>query len=274
MSSLTDMAKKFYPYAQKYLGFDKPATIEYQSDPNNAQNPLGTTAHYEPGNYKVTLFVDGRHPKDLLRSLAHELVHHAQNCRGDLTPEKMGETGPGYAQTNSYMRGMEQEAYTKGNLCLRDWEDQYKKQTLQEQKQMSNLDEMVESLVEGVMAELDNLLEGSGDRGDDEREQGHGPQKQGPGSDGSAGEDVKQNEEVDNDDEDVVNEEDTTEDDSDVVAEAGNEDEDVQEEGKGAYKVDDEKEEDPEQQDEGLESLFDDRNGKLMERLIKNWATK
>ena len=141
------MAKKFYPYAQKYLGFDKPATIEYQSDPNNAQNPLGTTAHYEPGNYKVTLFVDGRHPKDLLRSLAHELVHHAQNCRGDLTPEKMGETGPGYAQNNSYMRGMEQEAYTKGNLCLRDWEDQYKKQTLQEQKQMSNLDEMVESLV-------------------------------------------------------------------------------------------------------------------------------
>ncbi len=125
---------------------------------------------------------------------------------------------------------------------------------------MSNLDEMVESLVEGVMAELDNLLEGSGDRGDDGREQGHGAQKQGPGSDGSAGEDVKQNEEVDTDDEDVV-------------AEADNEDEDVQEEGKGAYKVDDDEEE-QEQQDEGLESIFDDRNGKLMERLIKNWATK
>tara|TARA_Y100000592_G_scaffold85299_1_gene137133 strand:- start:6341 stop:7213 length:873 start_codon:yes stop_codon:yes gene_type:complete len=278
MSSLTDMAKKFYPYAQKYLGFDKPATIEYQSDPNNAQNPLGTTAHYEPGNYKVTLFVDGRHPKDLLRSLAHELVHHAQNCRGDLTPEKMGETGPGYAQTNSYMRGMEQEAYTKGNLCLRDWEDQYKKQTLQEQKQMSNLDEMVESLVEGVMAELDNLLEASGDRNDSDREQGHGEQRQRADSGGGAG----KNEEVDNEDEDVV-------------AEADNENEDVQEEGKGAYRVDDEEEEkdeevkeegmykvdddeseddDKEQQDEGLESLFDDRNGKLMERLIKNWATK
>ena len=222
--------------------------------------------------------MDGRHPKDLLRSLAHELVHHAQNCRGDLTPEKMGETGPGYAQTNSYMRGMEQEAYTKGNLCLRDWEDQYKKQTLQEQKQMSNLDEMVESLVEGVMAELDNLLEASGDRNDSDREQGHGEQRQRADSGGGAG----KNEEVDNEDEDVV-------------AEADNENEDVQEEGKGAYRVDDEEEEkdeevkeegmykvdddeseddDKEQQDEGLESLFDDRNGKLMERLIKNWATK
>ena len=25
-----------------------------------------------------------RHPKDVLRSFSHELVHHAQNCRGDL----------------------------------------------------------------------------------------------------------------------------------------------------------------------------------------------
>ena len=97
---------------------------------------------------------------------------------------------------------------------------------------MSNLDEMVESLVEGVMAELDSLLEGSGDRGDDGREQGHGAQRQGPGSDGSAGDDVKQNEEVDTDDEDVV-------------AEADNEDEDVQEEG--MHKVDDDKEEEGEE---------------------------
>ena len=274
MSSLTAMAKKFYPYAQKYLGFDKPATIEYQSDPQNAQNPLGKTAHYEPDNYKVTLYVDGRHPKDLLRSLAHELVHHTQNCRGDLTPEKMGETGPGYAQSNSYMRGMEQEAYTKGNLCLRDWEDQHKKQTLQEQKQMNNLDEMVESLVEGVMTELDNLLEASGDRNDSDREQGHGDQRQRAGSGGGPG----KNEAVDNDDEDVVNEEeDTTEDDSDVVAEAEDDSEesesDTVEEGGKAYKrSDDEEEEDP--QNESLEDTFDKRNEQLMERLIKNWATK
>ena len=44
----------------------------------------------------------------------------------------------------------------------------------------------------------------------------------------------------------------------------------------GMYNVDDDEsdDDDKEKQDEGLESLFDDRNGKLMERLIKNWATK
>ncbi len=279
MSSLTDMAKKFYPYAQEYLGFDKPATIVYQSDPKNAQNPLGTTAHYEPGNHTVTLYVDGRHPKDLLRSLAHELVHHAQNCRGDLTPAKMGETGPGYAQSNSYMRGMETEAYEKGNLCMRDWEDQYKRQNenlhLQEQNKMDFNEKVAKILMEKIQAEINTMVEGSGDRNDD-REEGHGESRQRAGSAGNPG----KNEAVDNDDEDVVNEEEeTTEDDSDVVAEAGNDDEDVQEEGKGAYKVDDDEgskgdDTDADDQNESLEGVFDDRNGQLMERLIKNWATK
>jgi len=278
MSSLTAMAKRFYPYAQDYLGFDKPVTIEYQSDPKNAQNPLGNTAHYEPSNYKVTLYVDGRHPKDLLRSLAHELVHHTQNCRGDLTPEKMGETGPGYAQSNTYMRGMEREAYEKGNLCMRDWEDQYKRQNenlhLQEQKQMNNLDEMVESLVEGVMVELDNLLEASGDRNDGDREEGHGESRQRAGSAGNAG----KNEEVDNDDEDVVAEADRGDEDDDKKG-----DEETVEEGGMAYKVDDKEgdeqgdgsdDDDEDQQNESLEDTFDKRNEQLMERLIKNWATK
>mgnify|MGYP001253583908 CR=1 FL=1 len=278
MSSLTAMAKRFYPYAQDYLGFDKPVTIEYQSDPKNAQNPLGNTAHYEPSNYKVTLYVDGRHPKDLLRSLAHELVHHTQNCRGDLTPEKMGETGPGYAQSNTYMRGMEREAYEKGNLCMRDWEDQYKRQNenlhLQEQKQMNNLDEMVESLVEGVMVELDNLLEASGDRNDGDREEGHGESRQRAGSAGNPG----KNEEVNNDDEDVVAEADHGDEDDDKKG-----DEETVEEGGMAYKVDDKEgdeqgdgsgDDDEEQQNESLEDTFDKRNEQLMERLIKNWATK
>ena len=280
MSSLTAMAKRFYPYAQDYLGVDKPVTIEYQSDPKNAQNPLGNTAHYEPSNYKVTLYVDGRHPKDLLRSLAHELVHHTQNCRGDLTPEKMGETGPGYAQSNTYMRGMEREAYEKGNLCMRDWEDQYKRQNenlhLQEQKQMNNLDEMVESLVEGVMVELDNLLEASGDRNDGDREEGHGESRQRPGSAGNPG----KNEEVNNDDEDVVAEADHGDEDDDKKG-----DEETVEEGGMAYKVDDKEgdeqqqgdgsdDDDDDKQNESLEDTFDKRNEQLMERLIKNWATK
>jgi hypothetical protein len=158
MSALTKMAKQFYPYAQEYLGFDKPATIVYQSDSDNAQNPLGKTAHYQPDNYTITLYVDGRHPKDLLRSLAHELVHHTQNCRGDLSPEKIGETGDGYAQTDGHLRKMEQEAYA--SMVMRDWEDQHKSkrrnnlnETIYSNKEYTTMSEH-EKLVKAIVAEV------------------------------------------------------------------------------------------------------------------------
>jgi hypothetical protein len=179
MSALTKMAKQFYPYAQEYLGFDKPATIVYQSDSENAQNPLGKTAQYNPSNYTVTLFVDGRHPKDLLRSLAHELVHHTQNCRGDLSPGKMGETGEGYAQIDGHLRDMEQEAYA--SMVMRDWEDQHKS------KRHNNLNETIyninnkeyitmsehEKLIQRIVAEVfksaEVKTEGEYKRDDDEK---------------------------------------------------------------------------------------------------------
>ena len=40
----------------------------------------------------------------------------------------MGATTPGYAQEDGHMREMEREAYEKGNMCFRDWEDTRKKQ--------------------------------------------------------------------------------------------------------------------------------------------------
>jgi len=120
-----NLSKEFLPFAQKRLGFDKPVSVNLLSDPENAKNPLGKTAYYEPGKMKITLFVDKRHVKDILRSMAHELVHHAQNCRGEF---KNGfEAGEGYAQEDGHMREMEREAYEKGQMMLRDFEDGRKK---------------------------------------------------------------------------------------------------------------------------------------------------
>ena len=115
------MLDDFYPYAKEYLGFDKDASISFASDKENAQNPLGKTAYYDPSNYSVTVYTDNRHPKDIMRSVSHELVHHTQNCRGDLGMSE--DAGIGYAQNNEHLREMEREAYEKGNLCFRDWED-------------------------------------------------------------------------------------------------------------------------------------------------------
>ena len=119
---------KFIPYAKEKLGFDKPIDVEMVSDPENAKDPFGKTAYYDPNVMKITLFVDKRHIKDILRSLSHELVHHAQNCRGDF---KAGmHTGPGYAQKDPHMRKLEGEAYKMGNgFVFRDFEDQYRQLT-------------------------------------------------------------------------------------------------------------------------------------------------
>ena len=56
--------------------------------------------------------------------MSHELVHHAQNGRGMF--DDIGALGAGYAQSDDHMREMEREAYEVGNLCFRDWEDEYK----------------------------------------------------------------------------------------------------------------------------------------------------
>ena len=121
LSHLEQMVNGFMPYSQEQLGFNQPVKIVFQSDPSNADVLLGKTAHYNPETFEVSLFTDKRHPKDIMRSLSHELVHHAQNCRGDF--DNCGDTGTGYAQRNPHLRKMEREAYTKGNLIFRDFED-------------------------------------------------------------------------------------------------------------------------------------------------------
>jgi len=114
----------FFPYSQKKLGYTNPFSLNLMSDEQNATNPLGKTAHYDPSKQEISVYVDGRHIKDVLRSVAHELVHHLQNERGDFDGPM--NTSPGYAQEDGHLRGMEEEAYTEGNMLLRDWEDGYK----------------------------------------------------------------------------------------------------------------------------------------------------
>jgi len=122
LSQLAPLVQEFYPYAKKQMGFDKDASIVFESDLENAKNPLGKTAYYNPADYSVTIYVDGRHSKDIMRSISHELVHHHQNCDGKL--DNIGPTYEGYAQSDAYLREMEEDAYRRGNLIFRDWENQ------------------------------------------------------------------------------------------------------------------------------------------------------
>ncbi len=124
ISEIEDLIQDLYSYSSNNFGFKKPPVLNLVSDDQNT-SPLGKTAYYDPSSMEITIYVDGRHPKDIMRSFSHELVHHNQNLNG-MFNKVSGINGDGYAQKNPHLRKMEKEAYLKGNMCFRDWEDGYK----------------------------------------------------------------------------------------------------------------------------------------------------
>lgn len=127
LDRLLSMAHKFVPYAQKFLKYDKPVDIELASDPENAKNILGKTGYYDPSALKIVIYTDNRHPKDILRSLSHELVHHSQNCRGEF--DKPHYAGEGYIKKDPHLQNMEGEAYLLGNGFIIRFFEEYIKES-------------------------------------------------------------------------------------------------------------------------------------------------
>jgi len=124
-SKNSKLVNDFMDFSSKNLRFEKPVTIDFIEDDSAGQDPLGKTAHYNPQEMSIVVYTTNRHPKDILRSLSHELVHHCQNCEKRIPSNSSTEEG--YAQTDETMRGLESEAYQKGNIMnFRDFEDQYK----------------------------------------------------------------------------------------------------------------------------------------------------
>lgn len=111
-------------------------SVQLNNNPQEKQGVDITTGYYDPQAKHIVLFTHGRHLKDILRSFAHELIHHDQNLSGELTPEKIGEGGSdaNYAQNNKHLRVMEEDAYRRGNMYFRDWTDKRKGDKLMEEK--------------------------------------------------------------------------------------------------------------------------------------------
>jgi hypothetical protein len=93
-----------------------------EDDKENAVDILGRTAHYDPNQKCITLYTYGRHPKDVLRSYAHEMIHHLQNLEGRIQGIK-GQN----VNEDDYLKELEIEAYRDGNIYLRRWENSTKK---------------------------------------------------------------------------------------------------------------------------------------------------
>jgi hypothetical protein len=97
-----------------------PKVIFKHGDAENAKQFLGKTAYYKPESMEIVLYTEGRHPKDIVRSFSHEMIHHIQNLEG-----RIGTGGIKTTNTNEddYLEGIEREAYEEGNITFRNWSD-------------------------------------------------------------------------------------------------------------------------------------------------------
>ena len=95
--------------------------VKIKKDIAESSNFFGKTAYYDPTKKEVVLYVQGRHPKDVMRSFAHEMIHHKQNLEG-----RLGGVGTTNTNEDSNLLELEKEAYLEGNITFRNWEDNIK----------------------------------------------------------------------------------------------------------------------------------------------------
>ena len=94
-------------------------TVEFiDGDSENASNFLGKTAYYDPDSKTIALYTEGRHPKDITRSYAHELIHHIQNLEG-----RLGDIRTTNTLEDDALNDLEAEANLKGTMTFRNWTD-------------------------------------------------------------------------------------------------------------------------------------------------------
>ena len=95
--------------------------IKIKRDLAESVDFFGKTAYYDPNNREVVLYVEGRHPKDVMRSFTHEMIHHRQNVEG-----RLGKIGTTNTNEDDHLLEIEKEAYLEGNITFRNWEDSVK----------------------------------------------------------------------------------------------------------------------------------------------------
>jgi len=87
-------------------------------DVSNAENFLGKTAHYDPNKKTIVVYTYGRHPKDIVRSFSHEMIHHMQNIEG-----RLGDISTTNTLEDDHINNLEKEANLKGTMTFRNWTD-------------------------------------------------------------------------------------------------------------------------------------------------------
>jgi hypothetical protein len=101
-----------------------PKVVFKHGDAENAKQFLGKTAYYNPETMEIVLYTEGRHPKDIVRSFSHEMIHHIQNLE-----DRLGNIATTNTQEDDHLNDLEAEANLNGTMTFRNWTDSLQEKT-------------------------------------------------------------------------------------------------------------------------------------------------
>jgi hypothetical protein len=113
------LAKLTQYMLDKGMNIEPLPNLEFiDGDIENAKQFLGKTAYYDPNTQTIALYTEGRHPKDIARSYAHEMIHHIQYLEN-----RLGNVQTTNTLEDDNLDKLEQEANLRGTMTFRNFTD-------------------------------------------------------------------------------------------------------------------------------------------------------
>jgi hypothetical protein len=109
-NSETNLVQEFIQHTAMELGIDPLPEIHLHTDPSWSTNNH-SFGRYDPDSHTLNVSMPNRHILDVLRTVAHELVHCSQNQQHNGLPDDAGETGSRW----------ENDANARAGIIMRDW---------------------------------------------------------------------------------------------------------------------------------------------------------
>ena len=104
------LVHEFIQHVAMELGIDPVPEIHLHTDPEWSANNH-SFGRYDPDSHTLNVSMPNRHVMDVLRTVAHELVHCSQNQQHGQLPDDAGETGSRW----------ENDANARAGIIMRDW---------------------------------------------------------------------------------------------------------------------------------------------------------
>lgn len=121
---------------------DAPRLVLIKDDVENARSIMSKTAFYDADKNEITLYTEGRHPSDLLKSWLHEICHSKQEQEGRLH----GIYSDNITEDDN-LAELEREAYEFSGMMFRKYKDSKKKKLLKTPPFPESKNELYEHLM-------------------------------------------------------------------------------------------------------------------------------